>query len=147
MSNFQKPKNLFESMIVGIDRSNTAKHLLSNVNRLEITEEAFPHVRDFLAQKFTPDLMDKKEVIELWNRITGEGKVYLHDEVNERRLKTALSQISVLLNEAWVLAAEHGAMERNIVRSRAEAIFRGILPGDEVALSVLLAELNLGEKE
>ena len=30
------------------------------------------HVRDYLSQKFTPDLMDDPKVAELWKRIVGE---------------------------------------------------------------------------
>lgn len=32
------------------------------------------HVRDFLAQKFTPDLMENPNVRELWQRITAKAE-------------------------------------------------------------------------
>jgi len=30
------------------------------------------HVRDFLAQKFTPDVLDNPKVVALWTRVTGK---------------------------------------------------------------------------
>ncbi len=61
------PKTLSEAILNGVMDWSAESHI-------PMTEVIRLHVRDYLAQQFTMDLMEEKSVCILWDRITGEKK-------------------------------------------------------------------------
>ncbi len=68
---FGTPKTLVEAIQNGIDEDHFARefHLDLSLTKAEVIEV---HVRDFIAQKFTTDLMDLPPVRALWRNIVGK---------------------------------------------------------------------------
>lgn len=64
------PKSLNQAILNGLAECSTLTEFGAACDPAEVIEK---HVRDFLAQKFTPVLIDEDpKVVALWTRVTGK---------------------------------------------------------------------------
>lgn len=144
------PKNLIEALIDGVDSSRVGQQqILTRSQIIEIAQEMALHMRNFLAHKFTPDLMDLPQVSDLWNRITGENLPV--SGVKESscfvRVSVVMDLMSTLFRQSHNDAMALGAARRNSLRAQALNTFKVLFPGDEITQSIGMARLELGGME